>query len=286
MSPIKITQHHDPEKFLSVLKNSTNAYTDENDFMLGLVNVLIQDPHHFDTAPFLVTVEEQNMLVLAAFLTPPWPILLYAEKTLDHTLWSSFIDYLTNKHISVSGVNAEKDLSDLFTHHWCIKNNCTPLVKMHMKFFSLKQVQPIIPCRGFLRHADKTYRELLVEWAVQFNKEVQMEENEKFIESHVDFIIRTGNAFLWIDKEPVCMTFRERPYEHGISIGYVYTPKKHRSHGYATNCVAHVSQRSIDEGYRHCTLFTDAQNPTSNSIYQKIGYRYLCDYTYYNFIEK
>ena len=157
---------------------------------------------------------------------------------------------------------------------------------MNMKFFSLHQVQHITPCGGLLLQADKTHRDLILEWARQFNKEVQIDENEKFIKSHVDYTIRTGNAFLWIDKEPVCMTFRERPHEYGVSIGYVYTPKEHRIQGYATNLVAAVSKRSLSEGYHHCTLFTDATNPTSNSIYQKIGYCYLCDYTYYTFIQQ
>jgi predicted GNAT family acetyltransferase len=283
---MNITEYHNPEEFLSVLKNSLSASSDENDFMLGLVTVLIQDPSHFGTTPFLATIEEQNQVKLAAFMTPPWPLLLYAEKTPQNTLWSFFIDYLMNKLISLSGVNAKKELSDPFAHQWCIKNNSKKNVKMHMRFFSLHQVQHITPCGGSLLQADTTHRDLILEWAQQFNKEVQIDENEQFIESHIDYTIRTGNAFLWIDNKPVCMTFRERPHEHGVSIGYVYTPKEHRGHGYATNCVAAVSKRSLIEGYSHCTLFADAANPTSNSIYQKIGYRYLCDYTYYDFIQQ
>jgi predicted GNAT family acetyltransferase len=153
-----------------------------------------------------------------------------------------------------------------------------------MKFFSLTHVQPVAPCKGHLLVAEKAHRDILIDWAGRFNKEVLFDENESYIESHVDYTIRTRNAFLWMDDEPVCMVFRERPYEHGVSIGYVYTPKKHRQHGYATNCVAQVSRRSLSEGFDHCTLFTNATNPTSNSIYQKIGYRYFCDYTYYNFV--
>ena len=77
---MNITEYHSPEKFLSVLKNSMSASSDENDFMLGLVNILLQDPSHFGTPPFLATVEEQNQMKLSAFLTPPWPLLLYTKK--------------------------------------------------------------------------------------------------------------------------------------------------------------------------------------------------------------
>jgi len=37
--------------------------------------------------------------------------------------------------------------------------------------------------------------------------------------------------------------------------------------------VAAVSQRGLDAGASACMLYTDAANPTSNKIYQRIGYR-------------
>ena len=36
--------------------------------------------------------------------------------------------------------------------------------------------------------------------------------------------------------------------------------------------MASLSQQLLDQGYQFCSLFTDAANPTSNKIYQKIGY--------------
>ena len=60
---------------------------------------------------------------------------------------------------------------------------------------------------------------------------------------------------------------------NGIAIGGVYTPPESRGHGYASACVAALSQRQLDAGRAFCALYTDLANPTSNSIYQKIGYR-------------
>jgi predicted GNAT family acetyltransferase len=281
---MNIIEYKKPEEFLSALNNKMDTSSEEHDFMLGLVDMLIQDQGHYGTNPFLATVEEHNQVKLTAFLTPPWPILLSAEKTPNKTLCSALVEHLIKKQISLSGVNAKKNLSELFARQWCLKNNYKMNIKMEMKFFILKQVRPIEPIRGFLLKADETHRNLILSWAQQFNREVQLDENETYIESHVDYTLKKGNAFLWIDTKPVCMTFRERPYKNSISLGYVYTPPQLRHHGYATNCVAHVSQYSVNEGYTRCTLFTDAANPISNSIYQKIGYRHLCDYTYYTFI--
>jgi predicted GNAT family acetyltransferase len=69
------------------------------------------------------------------------------------------------------------------------------------------------------------------------------------------------------------MAFRSRPTLTGISIGSVYTPPEWRGKGYASACVAALSQLCLDSGYRFCMLFTDLSNPTSNKIYQQIGYR-------------
>jgi len=86
-----------------------------------------------------------------------------------------------------------------------------------------------------LRYQGKTrdYGELLNEWAKQFHVEVRLDVEDDYIRKYVKYIVQSGNAFLWIDKEPVCMTFRERPHENGISIGYVFTPPKFRNKGYA-----------------------------------------------------
>jgi len=50
--------------------------------------------------------------------------------------------------------------------------------------------------------------------------------------------------------------------------------------------VSALSQKLLDSGYERCSLFTDLANPTSNSIYQKIGYRPVGDFDGYFFRPK
>ena len=64
---------------------------------------------------------------------------------------------------------------------------------------------------------------------------------------------------------------------NGRVVNYVYTPKSHRKNGFGTTCVANLSQKILDDGYEQCMLFTDLSNPTSNSIYQKVGYKPVID---------
>lgn len=84
--------------------------------------------------------------------------------------------------------------------------------------------------------------------------------------------------WLWVDGDdrPVHLTAASTP-SYGVSrIGPVYTPREERGHGYASAAVAAVSRRILDHGNRAC-LFTDQANPTSNKIYEALGYRPLVD---------
>jgi predicted GNAT family acetyltransferase len=58
-----------------------------------------------------------------------------------------------------------------------------------------------------------------------------------------------------------------------VRVSGVYTPVEERGHGYASANVAAISARALDAGALACMLFADKANPTSNKIYQAIGYR-------------
>jgi predicted GNAT family acetyltransferase len=82
---------------------------------------------------------------------------------------------------------------------------------------------------------------------------------------------------LWEHDEPVSLAGYGGPTPSGIRIGPVYTPPELRGRGYATVLTAELSRLLLQGGRRFCFLFTDLANPTSNSIYQRIGYRPVAD---------
>lgn len=57
-------------------------------------------------------------------------------------------------------------------------------------------------------------------------------------------------------------------------VGPVYTPPAHRRNGYASVLTAVLSQELLTKGAK-VMLYTDARNPTSNKIYQKIGFEMI-----------
>ncbi|HEX3931879.1 MAG TPA: GNAT family N-acetyltransferase [Nocardioides sp.] len=90
--------------------------------------------------------------------------------------------------------------------------------------------------------------------------------------------IEGGRVFVWADERdrPVNLTAATAPAYGVARVGPVYTPKEQRGHGYASAAVHAVSAWLRGRGERPC-LFTDQANPTSNKIYEAIGYRPLVD---------
>jgi uncharacterized protein len=62
-----------------------------------------------------------------------------------------------------------------------------------------------------------------------------------------------------------------------VRISGVYTPQGKRGRGYASGCVAAASAYALGSFAHTCMLYTDLSNPTSNRIYQAIGYVPVAD---------
>ena len=83
---------------------------------------------------------------------------------------------------------------------------------------------------------------------------------------------------------PVTMAQMNREMQTVCGVSQVYTPPYFRGKGYASSCVAEVSRLILNRGFTKCVLYTDLANPTSNSIYMKIGYKPICDSSDIRFI--
>jgi predicted GNAT family acetyltransferase len=156
---------------------------------------------------------------------------------------------------------------------------------MTQRIYELRQVFPPEGVPGYLRQARVDDIELLTDWVLGFNVDasllpMELAEARGLAERRVE----AGDIFIWENEvRPVSMAAKSRPTSHGITISLVYTPRALRNHGYASSCVAALSQQLLDAGWEFCTLYTDLANPTSNGIYQRIGYRPVCDSSEYHF---
>ena len=154
----------------------------------------------------------------------------------------------------------------------------------HTRLFELGDlVEPPLP-PGRLRLAAPADGDVVLAWFNAFGADAAEQagrEDETPPFHTTDDIaqrIDEGRVWLWEDETgaPVHVTGHSLP-AYGVSrVGPVYTPREHRGHGYASATVASVSRMLRDEGVLVC-LFTDQANPTSNRIYQALGFRPVVD---------
>lgn len=75
--------------------------------------------------------------------------------------------------------------------------------------------------------------------------------------------------------EPLTMAATTRELGKTISVNGVYTPPEHRCRGYGSLVTAVVTDTLLAAGKDEVHLYTDLANPTSNKIYQNIGYEFV-----------
>ena len=81
-------------------------------------------------------------------------------------------------------------------------------------------------------------------------------------------LLDCGGAWLRVTRQHR----RRTGHRKGVRVGYFYTPPKLRGRGSASRIVAFLSQEMLDAGCAFCVLYTDLSNPTSNAMYQRVGY--------------
>jgi predicted GNAT family acetyltransferase len=179
----------------------------------------------------------------------------------------------------IPGVLGPKGHAHAFAELWSARTGTTARRHMGERIFRLTSVRPPRPVSGTVRLAANTERAVLIDWLSAFAREALGATDTSDIAKAVDhWLARQGRAmYVWDDRGAVSMCGVGGETPHGIRIGPVYTPPGLRRRGYASAIVAAVSQAQLDRGRQFCFLFTDLANPTSNHIYQEIGYEPVRD---------
>jgi predicted GNAT family acetyltransferase len=138
-------------------------------------------------------------------------------------------------------------------------------------------VPPDPPPAGRAVLADASRRDLLVGWYGAFAAEVG--EAHAGMGAIVNDRLDHDGLWLWEDEpgRAVSLVGHSRVPAGMARVGPVYTPPEHRGHGFAGALTAVTSIAARKAGAREVLLFTDLANPTSNGVYQRIGYEPVTD---------
>lgn len=277
---ISISANLTPEKFLKTAGPWLEKNEVRNNLILGIASNIAKKPLDQRQEHYFWVVKKDKVVAGAAFWTPPFKLnLTHMEPEVLMALAKKII----KSHSKIPGVHGPKELMPSFIRAWNAPGLQAEL-EMSARLYQLEKVETVPPAPGALRQAGPKDLELLTQWCVLFRQEIQAPEkiNEKEL---VEGYIREGRLFVWEQGACLAMAGFGGITANGARINMVYTPPGYRKRGYASNLAAALSQRLLDSGKKFCVLYTDLLNPTSNHIYQKMGYEPVCDWDGYSFQE-
>lgn len=251
--------------------------------IMGLAKVVESNPHRYgQDDPWFCTVVKGSEVYAVAMRTPPHSVVMaHFSGDLD-AVADKLITAVFQQYPVIPGVVGDKELGDIFADIWCKKHGTKITYTMAQRIFRLDKVNNVPLSPGRFRPATIAEKALVVKWGHAFHLEA-MADAENMPETDITPVLERGWVFFWEDGRPVSIAAKTRPTDKGMSVGPVYTPPELRRKGYATSCVAELSRNILQSGKEFCMLYTDLANPTSNSIYKKIGYREVGDSVQHTF---
>ncbi|PFA55960.1 GNAT family N-acetyltransferase [Bacillus sp. AFS054943] len=242
----------------------------ENNLILGLLQ-MVQEPIFMGAAKqgeemvvFLQTEEKKQIIVANAEISGVAIKVLAKE--------------LTKVYPDIPGLIGNKKIVQKLAEEIAMLENKKTNVAMEQGIYELKQVKKKWNGDGIFREVSSDELPLIEQWIYQFCEDVKLPTTKEEAKQTAHTLINNSRLFgLEVDGKLVSVAAKTRPTNNNITVNFVYTPKEARKKGYASNCVAALSQHLLDEGYKTTTLYTDLANPTSNKIYKEIGYEQIME---------
>ncbi len=245
----------------------------ENNLVLGIATTERKRPGTYGPDPWFALVLEGERPVLAALRTPPRPVVASQG---DLAAVSALVEALRREQPDNPGVVGPRAVAEAVARCW----SGEPWRElMAMRAYELTAILPDErrPA-GTLRPVKDHERPMLVRWIEGFRRDAHLRDPTPAIDTARRMMEGASAWFFEVDGRPVATVAGRADLPGAARIGMVYTPPELRGRGYGSAATADLSARLLSGDTRACFLFTDLANPTSNAIYQRIGYRPMCDY--------
>jgi predicted GNAT family acetyltransferase len=193
----------------------------------------------------------------------------------------AMVDAIAEAGVTLRGVSGDVATAASFAGQWSERSRTAATPFRGMRLYELFELGEVPSTEGQLRQAVRGDRSLMILWTQAFQDEIG--ESVRDTEVGVDRGLAAGQLWIWNKSgEAMSMAVSREPARGVVRLSGVYTPPENRKHGYAGACVHALSKYLRGSGYR-CILYTDLANPTSNIIYQRIGYRAVAEALRYRF---
>jgi uncharacterized protein len=275
---MRIERHDDARTFFARVAPFLERREPEHNLLLGFRTALERDPHAYGPeAPRLFAVVFGDEVVGVATQTPPYNLVL--SEMDDPRSVDALVAALLDDGVQLPGVLGPKELARRFADAWAEATGTTARPTLEQRVYAAEHALLPEGVAGRMRRYEPRDHELAIRWIDEFFAEALPGAPRR---ESADVVEHRALVF-WEDGEPVSIAGYGSPTPNGVRIGPVYTPTHLRRRGYATALTAALTSELLG-AHRFCFLFTDLANPTSNSIYQRIGYRPVGDVTLWTFV--
>jgi predicted GNAT family acetyltransferase len=226
-------------------------------------------------------VDGDGTVQATVFRTPPYPLNLTA---LTAEAADALAARLAEDGRTIPAVSGPAETADVFAAARGRRTGAAARLAERLRLYRLGTLTPPEPAPpGSARVAAADDRGLLARWYTEFGEDVgqRAHDPDRWAESRLVY----GGITLWEtpDGTPVAMAGATPEIAGQVRVAPVYTPAHLRGRGYAGAATAAVSRAALDAGAKEVLLFTDLANPTSNGLYQHLGYRPVADFATYEF---
>lgn len=227
-----------------------------------------------DETPVLMTVWDGDGAVLlgAAIRTPPLPLLcggLFAAPTAE------VVGDMAGAGMTLPGVRGPREVADGFARQWCTVTGAARAVTTAERLYRLAALTAPAGVPGTHRVARRSDEPVLIKYQSEFAAEAfGYQPDPSRARATLATAREAGNAYLlWTaGGAPVSMAGVRRPAAGVSRIGPVYTAPEVRGHGYGAAVTAAACRWALAAGAEQVVLFADLANPTSNRVYQRLGF--------------
>jgi RimJ/RimL family protein N-acetyltransferase len=207
----------------------------------------------------------------AAMQTAPYPLLLASLPTGSA---ADLLGLLAAERGLPGAVNIASADEGGFLADWAAVTGGTGTARTRSRLYRLGRLKPPHPePPGAGRLASHADLNLLVEWHEAFRAEAEGGGGSPDARGVVTDRLSYGGLMLWeTGGEPVAMAGLTRVDSGVARVAPVYTAPVHRRRGYGGAVTTAITAAALARGATAVVLFTDLANPTSNALYQRLGY--------------
>jgi len=277
---MQLTVYQEAASFLAAAAALLRSAEAENSIIATPAMRMIEAPRDDDAHCYFATVSEAGFAVAAALHNADGGLLLTGGPEAAMALFAAD---LAGRKQPLRHLVGPLRACEAFARAWRQRTGGRRRLRYRLRHFELTDAPAGHASSGCMRAPLTSEHELIVEWQNAFIVEVGLPDDAARMRRRALQRLERGLFRVWDDGGVVSYG----GYGEGgdtARIAPVYTPPRLRGRGYASALVSSLSRELFERGKRAIFLTTDVANPTSNSIYQKIGFRPIADHVHFDLV--